>query len=666
MIKNTVAFPNMEPSDMPKRSSAHLQSAASVIDPAYCAEDYFPPREHHAGIFWLYGLREYSFYRHAQMREAVAQARLKVGYPGEFMLPASDGVFECRYAGGAGSFRCCGKARLSLDGSELPVIEKSGVCHFDCGSGLLRCTISSDSLPALCPDWQCRWSFRRGDRPGEKLPVEILPAGPDGNPPHLGGLPIFHHPLQRRPDGLFDAGREIFGRVVLTGLRPGGRIFVGESPAEARHNVPEDFEQNLSLRSDADGWRSVTPLAFRYLRLEPDQPSARVSVAAEFTPARYAGAFACPDRELNDIWMRAAYTLRLCTVNFMLDGLKRDRLPWSGDLRISLCGNAFVFGDREPIRRTLEVLGGAGIASQHINGITDYTLWYILNHDTFQRYFADPDFLRAEYAKITAVMDILHRQEDSHGFLPLNGWVFIDWLEMEKESSLQILYAAALRAAARLARRMDDLVHESCWQKRADTLTGRIMNVFYDRDAGLFRGGRTPGRYCRHANFLAVLAEMPADTERIASELVSSRLPATGTPYMAAMEIAALIRAGRRREALRKIRGQWGAMLQDGATTFYEAVIRPELPEEKRYGFYNRPFGMSLCHAWSAGPVSLLPELLFGVRPIRDGWAEFTLDIFPEFPEMSLAVPTPRGVIHIEYREGEPLSITAPPGIRQV
>ena len=85
--------------------------------------------------------------------------------------------------------------------------------------------------------------------------------------------------------------------------------------------------------------------------------------------------------------MGSAYTLRLCMHDFILDGIKRDRLPWAGDLAVSLVANAYSFADGSIVARSLSVLGRAGIEKADINGIVDYSLWWVVCHDLYQLYF---------------------------------------------------------------------------------------------------------------------------------------------------------------------------------------------------------------------------------------------------------------------------------------
>lgn len=68
---------------------------------------------------------------------------------------------------------------------------------------------------------------------------------------------------------------------------------------------------------------------------------------------------------------------------FLMDGIKRDRLPWAGDLAMSMMVNAYTFADREIVRRTIAMLGREGIAQTDINDIADYSLWWLIAQDRY-------------------------------------------------------------------------------------------------------------------------------------------------------------------------------------------------------------------------------------------------------------------------------------------
>ncbi len=146
----------------------------------------------------------------------------------------------------------------------------------------------------------------------------------------------------------------------------------------------------------------------------------------------------------------------------------------------------------------------------------------------------------------------------------------------------------------------------------------------------------------------------------IQTALLSKAVQPVGTPYMAGFENIALSGLGAVEEMISRVKNYWGGMLERGATTFWEAYD-PDAADNDSYSFYGRPFGKSLCHAWSAGPAAFLPMGIFGLEPLEDGWKRFKVK--PDLGKLtwvSVTVPTPRGEIEITI-ENSVISLRIPP-----
>ena len=135
--------------------------------------------------------------------------------------------------------------------------------------------------------------------------------------------------------------------------------------------------------------------------------------------------------------------------------------------------------------------------------------------------------------------------------------------------------------------------------------------------------------------------------------------------------------------ALDLIRTYWGAMLDLGATTFWEdfdlawakgALPIDVLPERGAYDVHGdngnycyRGFRHSLCHGWASGPVPFLSEYVLGVRIAEPGCKK--LIISPALGDLEWAegtVPTPYGDVFVRHeRDGEGVRtcFRAPDGI---
>ncbi len=561
-------------------------------DPVFSTVDYNPPKPPPTG--WLYAFGEYEAFVLAKMRRNVKRLKLLVGYPGVFRGPAST-VFY-RNANQSADYAVNGRATATItDGALLVRIEAD-----DIGTSLPALRSTTDGWEVSTDGAKYSPALPGGVPTGDELPRVRLPI-----------TPVAGH------ESLYDAGREVLADIVFHATECPS-FTAGESIHEALHVTPEQDvqEQTFELETAGEGvWRTPLPLAFRYILVKSGEPAV-IEVNAAYTPLVYRRTYDFGDEELNRIWACSAYTLRLCIHTFQIDGVKRDRLPWGGDLAISLLANAYSFHEPEPIRRTLTVLGRDGTTLSQVNGILDYSLWVVISHEFYQRHFGDTDFLKRSYGAITQILDsFIERAHSDGGFVrpAEKDWCFIDWVRIEKTTALQMLFHWALVSGASLARRMDDESTAARYTAEAAALRARINDAALDPDTGLYRGSvfDKTSVPVRHANFLAVLADVAEKSvgDCIADALLGNKIKEAGTPYMISLEIWALHLLGHTDQALAKLRRIWGGMLKLGATTFFEGW-RDDFDEVSSCVFYGRPFGMSLCHAWSSAPCALLPMLL--------------------------------------------------------
>ena len=103
--------------------------------------------------------------------------------------------------------------------------------------------------------------------------------------------------------------------------------------------------------------------------------------------------------------------------------------------------------------------------------------------------------------------------------------------------------------------------------------------------------------------------------------------------------LEALFHAGRYQQAVEIIRGRWGEMLKNGATTFWEI-----------FGNWR----LSRSHGWSSGPAMLLSAEILGVQPIAPGFRVFQIQPHPvDLTWAKGVVPTPQGDISVAWQEIE-------------
>jgi hypothetical protein len=148
--------------------------------------------------------------------------------------------------------------------------------------------------------------------------------------------------------------------------------------------------------------------------------------------------------------------------------------------------------------------------------------------------------------------------------------------------------------------------------------------------------------------------------------------------------LQALAKSGDTDTALDFIRTYWGAMLDFGATTFWEdfnlawidnaARIDELVPPGKKdlhgdFGAYcYEGFRHSFCHGWASGPTAWLSQNVLGVKPLEPGFTR--VRIAPQLGNLKWAegtYPTPLGPIRVRHERQPDGTVTsaieAPPGI---
>ena len=481
-------------------------------------------------------------------------------------------------------------------------------------------------------------------------------------PPHREPEPLVDVALTF-VDGLWCAERPVLGRPVFAcaGVPV---VMSGESRAEALSD-PATAETRHDLVRLPDGrWTTEHALGFRYLRIEGAVEEVLVRAFERPTPRR--GSFACSDPTLTRIWQVSADTLHACRHGLMIDGIKRDRMPWIGDQALNTLANAYTFGDRDIVTSSLVALGRP--KDGYVNGIADYSLWWLIGTGFLARHFDAASYLAAEADHIDAFTVRLAGLAGPDGFFrPVPSGddfqllVFIDWgvnADPTRDvTALQVLWFWALITSADA---LESVGHRGAgrWRALAESVRESLLASAWDGEAGLWReyadGTSGPSPY---PNFLAVLAGLSGADDVAVAGLMGAT-PRAGTPFMTGFLLRALIGIGRPDLAVARIRTLWGGMLDAGATTFWEEFAG----DGSDYEMYGRAFGKSLCHAWASGPAALLPEAVLGVRSLADGWARF--EVSPQLGDLEWAeasIPAPQGDIVVSVRDGE-LRVEVPAG----
>lgn len=494
---------------------------------------------------------------------------------------------------------------------------------------------------------------------------------------------------------LLDFGKEIYGGLKLYGGMPQSkaskcfRVCLGESVTEAMSSVdiddnPQNPTNEHSLRDFIVNvpWLGSVECGksgFRFARidlLDTDEPfDLRYVEARSFLrDDPEVGSFECSDSRLNDIWETGAYTVKLNMQDYVWDGIKRDRLVWLGDMHPEVMTIASVWGEMPVVHKTLDYAVADTPLPGWMNGMCSYSIWWLIIQRDLYLYQGNLDYLKSQQDYIRGLVAQIDANVDKDGRERLDGQRFLDWPTSENPAvigaGLQSMTYMAMRAAADIATYLGDADMLACAEgclRRMDKVKIKTHNSKQAAALGIIAG--------RSGN-------AGADVD------VIKKGGANGfSTFYGYYMLEALAATGHKGEAIKIISDYWGAMLDLGATTFWEdlkysdvanaAPIDNFVPAHKHDihagggAYCYKGLRLSLCHGWASGPTAWLSRHVLGVRPLEPGCA--TIEINPYLGDLEWAkgsFPTPNGPVNIEITrqaDGSPLChVKAPRGIKVV
>lgn len=503
---------------------------------------------------------------------------------------------------------------------------------------------------------------------------------------------------RRAPHVVLDAGTETFGRVKLR-VRSGGPAIVAVTTGESRYEVQHYNRRVTDIVALGDGDAFVTgPTGFRYVKVLALSGGGDAVVLDPVVvqhiryPVSARGAFACSDDALNAIWEASVRTTHLCMQNEIWDGIKRDQLPWMGDLYVEALAAYHAFGDGRLARRSLAVLGELGpaparpleaqlypgleaiwrTASGDINDIPTYTLWWLVGLADYVRHTGDATLVEALRPELVAVMaHALARVEADGLWRARDGWDFVDWSPLSEGARVQFSHFLAYQAielGGRLLGQADPLARDA---------VSALVSMASAARRRWWRAGQPALDGSHHVAAMAIRSGllMRDEAQALFAGTLAPDTPARMTYWHRYADLDAALRVGAVEWGLAYIRRHWGPAVEAGLTTLWETFdplwLTDDDPhaltmvgaEHARYGGYET----SLCHGWSAGPVPWLHQAILGVHPTADGFA--VVRFTPHLGDLEWAdgrIPTPHGEIAVRLRrEGDrPVAeIDAPEGV---
>jgi len=486
------------------------------------------------------------------------------------------------------------------------------------------------------------------------------------------------HPGEKGEDVriLLDYERELVGPHDFELDAPEGTIidffnFEFIQP-DGRENYAEGM--NNSLRYICKGgrqrYRSLQRRGFQYSYIifrNLTGPVRIRSIAVEFMtyPQRHAGHFTSSDALLNQIWSVGAHTLRCCAEDTYTDCPTYEQTHWVGDTRNEALVDWVVNGDSrlwfrclEQIGQSLELPCNPIVASQTpsawSNLLPTWSFLWMRSCREYLLWTGDYEGAARLLPWVEKNVEGIQSHVNKDGLFAFQGWNMFDWAAMDTPSDgvmthLNCFAVLALRDGAELAH----------WLKkpriaaRFTRLAGRIAAAV---NRHLWSAGKKAYIDCIHADgtrskvfsqqtaTVALISGVASGERARRCRKIVHRPPQgfvkAGSPFFEFFLLEVLKEEHQEKAFLDTIRRDWGFMIEQGATTFWEMW-------SMRQGRLTR----SHCHGWSAAPTFFLSSTVLGIEPLKPGFAE--VRIAPKLGNLDFArgaMPTPFGLIEISVR----------------
>ena len=404
-------------------------------------------------------------------------------------------------------------------------------------------------------------------------------------------------------------------------------VRVGETPEEALERDDKKLEQYplapVTL-SEEGGTITLPERALRYVSLECDKGAEITSLRfdASLWPVEHQMQFETDDDYVNNLFKMSSATLQTSMHRFYLDGVKRDFLPWSMDALVSTLAGDYLFGDQQVSKNGISIALMPLDPQKSDIGIPDYPLHALFGLKQNYLRFGDLATSLQYKDRIIQLLDFYASIVDENGFVHGNygdrqfgytpGWsTYNGPVRKGVAAYAQIMLYYNYVTGAYFA----DLWKESAladrYRKLARNLKKKIFEHFWDDDRKVFINGTmndnvtVDKRISHHAQYWGILADIfPEEHYDNLFENILPNLPNyyEVVSYEKGYEFLAYAKAGRIKELWDHIYGVFGDWMDQGHTRFPENFMM-NASRARQLVFYNRPYGLSLCHGANGVPV---------------------------------------------------------------
>ena len=381
--------------------------------------------------------------------------------------------------------------------------------------------------------------------------------------------------------------------------------------------------------------------------------------------ASHDGSFSCSDPFYNRFWEKGLRTIYVNARDTFFDCPDRERAQWWGDLVTILGECVYTYSPSLLllVRKGILELAGwqrpdgtlfapvpgsfkAELPCQMLAAVGKYGFW------TYYMNTGDIETIREVFPAVKSYLALYTKREDGLMELRRGGWNWGDWGTDKDMNLLQNMwYVLALDGASRMAAALGLVSERDLYLSEMRALQKAINNVCWNGNC--YRHPNHEGQTDDRVNALAVLAGV-ADESKYDDIFGVLKTQEYASPYMEKYVMEALFAIGHGDYALERERKRYGFMVNH---PFHDTLF-----ENWNVGIDGDWQCGSVNHAWSGGPLSVIPSMMLGIVPTKPGWKAFSIkpDKFI-FDNCSLSFLTVSGEIAFSFdRQKGTMTIKVP------
>jgi hypothetical protein len=395
----------------------------------------------------------------------------------------------------------------------------------------------------------------------------------------------------------------------------------------------------------------------------------------------YTGYFHCNDDLINRIWYAGAYTNQMCTIDpqhgdalvhlfvinstekgdkvgpdtwwnnytvtngssCLVDGAKRDRLVWAGDMSIAVPSIAMSTYDLISVQNSLDSLFAlqnmssgqlpyAGTPFPSIYSAT-YHLYTLIGIADYYLWSNDLGYLNSKWDQWKLGLKFSLSFIDDSGMMNVTSSA--DWLRfgmgghnIEANSILYYTIDQGIMLGKVVG---EDTAVLNKWANLASGVKASANKLLWNSTAGMFHDNETTTLMPQDGNSWAVVSSLADSSEKISS--ISAGLAARWTPFgapaveaadavspfISGFELQAHFLANNASAALDLMRLEWGFMLNDPRMTNSTFIEGYSSDGSLHYAPYTNDPRVSHAHGWATGPTATLTSYVGGIHILSDG-----------------------------------------------